>query len=86
LSRGDRRLTKVLELAYSYSDTPVPSDGMYKRAFKELRGQLPPLAWYVHENWPLEMTLPWHHLRTAINPEILQKHQGMSLGATESKS
>ncbi|MEI6427553.1 MAG: radical SAM protein [Pseudanabaena sp. ELA607] len=86
LSRGDRRLTKVLELAYSYSDTPVPSDGMYKRAFKELRGQLPPLSWYVHENWPLEMTLPWHHLRTAINPEILQKHQGMSLGATESKS
>jgi radical SAM superfamily enzyme YgiQ (UPF0313 family) len=80
LSRGDRRLTQILELAYSYSDTPVPSDGMYKRAFKELRGKLPPLAWYVHENWSLDTVLPWHHLRSAINPEILQKHQMMSLG------
>ncbi len=79
LSRGDRRLGQVLTLAYSYSDTPVPSDGMYKRAFKELRGKLPPLTWYVHENWSLATVLPWHHLRSAISPEILHKHHTMSM-------
>ena len=79
ISRGDRRLTKLLRLAISYSDGDVPSDGSYKRAFKELRGQLPPLAWYVHEDWDVDQVLPWQHLRVALPVETLIKHRQTSL-------
>jgi radical SAM superfamily enzyme YgiQ (UPF0313 family) len=78
ISRGDRRLTKLLILACSYSDGDVPSDGSYKRAFKELRGQLPPLAWYVHEDWDVNQVLPWQHLRSALPVETLIKHRETS--------
>ncbi len=79
ISRGDRRLTQLLILACSYSDGGVPSDGSYKRAFKELKGQLPPLAWYVHENWAIDQVLPWQHLRIALPIETLIKHRETSL-------
>ena len=78
ISRGDRRLTKLLRLACSYADGNVPSDGSYKRAFKELRGQLPPLAWYVHEDWATAQVLPWQHLRSALPVETLVKHRDNS--------
>ncbi|NJL43395.1 MAG: hypothetical protein HC935_09025, partial [Pseudanabaena sp. SU_2_4] len=47
---------------YTYSGGAVPSDGMYKRAFKELRGQLPSLESYVYQEWSRERVLPWQHL------------------------
>lgn len=78
ISRGDRRLTKLLRLACSYADGNVPSDGSYKRAFKELRNQLPPLAWYVHEDWAIAQVLPWQHLRSALPVETLVKHRDNS--------
>jgi len=78
ISRGDRRLTKLLRLACSYSDGDVPSDGSYKRAFKELRGQLPSLVWYVHEDWNIAQVLPWQHLRSALPVETLIKHRETS--------
>ena len=78
ISRGDRRLTQLLILACSYSDGGVPSDGSYKRAFKELKGQLPTLAWYVHENWAIDQVLPWQHLRSALPVETLIKHRETS--------
>ncbi len=78
ISRGDRRLTKLLRLACSYSNGDVPSDGSYKRAFKELRGELPPLAWYVHDNWDVNQILPWQHLRSALPVETLIKHRATS--------
>ena len=78
ISRGDRRLTKLLRLACSYSNGDVPSDGSYKRAFKELRGELPPLAWYVHDNWDVNQILPWQHLRSALPVETLIKHRASS--------
>ncbi|NEO85119.1 MAG: radical SAM protein [Spirulina sp. SIO3F2] len=70
ISRGDRRLTPLLELTRHYGDTL----GSYKRAFKELRGQLPPLDFYVHEVWPESQTLPWSHLAGPLPVETLQKH------------
>lgn len=79
MSRGDRRLTKLLRLVCSYSNGDVPSDGSYRRAFKELRGQLPPLAWYVHEDWEAAQVLPWQHLRSALPIETLIKHRESSL-------
>jgi radical SAM superfamily enzyme YgiQ (UPF0313 family) len=70
ISRGDRRLTPLLELTRIYGDTL----GSYKRAFKELRGQLPDLNFYVYRNWDLEQVLPWQHLKGPLPQETLVKH------------
>jgi len=70
ISRGDRRITEILKLTRSYGD----SLGSYKRAFKELKGKLPPLDFYVHSNWSTDVILPWHHLKGPLTRETLQKH------------
>lgn len=70
ISRGDRRLSKLLELTRHYGD----SLGSYRRAFKELRGQLPDLDFYVHDHWELDRVLPWSHLQGALPITTLQKH------------
>uniref|UniRef100_A0A832H1D7 Radical SAM protein n=1 Tax=Oscillatoriales cyanobacterium SpSt-402 TaxID=2282168 RepID=A0A832H1D7_9CYAN len=70
LSRGDRRLSHLLELTRHYGD----SLGSYRRAFKDLRGKLPPLDYYVHENWKPEQTLPWNHLQGPLPQSTLLKH------------
>ena len=70
ISRGDRRLTPLLNLTRTYGD----SLGSYRRAFKELRGQLPELDYYVHQTWDLTTILPWQHLQVALPESTLQKH------------
>jgi len=78
ISRGDRRLTPLLEQARHYGDTL----GSYRRAFKELRGKLPPLGYYVHENWPTDQPLPWDHLQGPLPKATLIKHRDSSIGQT----
>ena len=75
LSRGDRRVSYLLEQVRHYGD----SLGSYKRAFKELKGQLPPLDFYVEENWHLATVLPWQHLEGPLPVDTLQKHFQASL-------
>ncbi|WP_338038313.1 hypothetical protein [Neosynechococcus sphagnicola] len=70
LSRGDRRVGRLLELTRHYGD----SLGSYRRAFKQLRGQLPNLDFYVHANWQPGQVLPWSHLRGALAESTLYKH------------
>lgn len=70
ISRGDRRLSHLLELTRHYGD----SLGSYRRAFKELRGTLPALDFYVHDDWSTDRLLPWHHLQGPLSDETLQKH------------
>jgi radical SAM superfamily enzyme YgiQ (UPF0313 family) len=70
ISRGDRRLGPLLELVRNYGDTL----GSYRRAFKELRGQLPDLDFYVYENWAEDQVLPWDHLQGPLPKTTLQKH------------
>ncbi|MGC1308869.1 MAG: radical SAM protein [Phormidesmis sp.] len=70
ISRGDRRLADLLELTRGYGDTL----GSYRRAFKALKGQLPPLDFYVHEEWPIDRVLPWEHLAGPLPKETLVKH------------
>ncbi len=70
LSRGDRRLSQLLELTRHYGD----SLGSYRRAFKHLKGQLPSLDFYVHTNWSREQVLPWNHLRGPLPQATLLKH------------
>lgn len=70
LSRGDRRLSHLLELTRHYGD----SLGSYRRAFKELRGKLPNLEFYVHQNWQINQPLPWKHLQGPLPQTTLIKH------------
>ncbi|MDQ2099350.1 MAG: radical SAM protein [Tychonema bourrellyi B0820] len=70
LSKGDRRLSKLLELVRHYGDTL----GSYRRAFKELRGQLPEMDFYVFQEWELERVLPWSHLKGPLPEATLKKH------------
>ncbi|MGB8690408.1 MAG: radical SAM protein [Microcoleus sp.] len=70
LSKGDRRLSKLLELVRHYGDTL----GSYRRAFKELRGQLPEMDFYVFQEWDLEQVLPWSHLQGPLPAATLKKH------------
>lgn len=70
LSRGDRRLSHLLELTRDYGDTL----GSYKRAFKELKGTIPSLDFYAHQNWDTAQILPWQHLNTAIPKQTIIKH------------
>ena len=79
ISRGDRRLSKLLTLTRSYGDTL----GSYKRAFKELNGELPDLDYYVYENWDTNSVLPWSHLKTALTQETLIKHLDTALSTIE---
>jgi radical SAM superfamily enzyme YgiQ (UPF0313 family) len=70
ISRGDRRLSRLLELARDYGD----SLGSYRRAFKQLKGQLPDLDFYVHDNWTTDRVLPWSHIHGALPQSTLIKH------------
>ncbi|WP_254567767.1 radical SAM protein [Oscillatoria sp. HE19RPO] len=70
ISRGDRRLSSLLELVRHYGETL----GSYRRAFKELRGTLPDLDFYVHENWESTQILPWNHILGPLPVFTLQKH------------
>jgi hypothetical protein len=70
ISRGDRRLSLLLELTRQYGD----SLGSYKRAFKELKGKLPSLDYYAHANWQTSQILPWSHIQGPLTRETLIKH------------
>ncbi|MBE9109939.1 radical SAM protein [Nodosilinea sp. LEGE 07298] len=70
ISRGDRRLGPVLERVRHYGD----SLGSYRRAFKDFQDQIPPLEYYVHEDWDLNQPLPWDHLLGPLPKATLQKH------------
>ncbi|WP_036481632.1 radical SAM protein [Myxosarcina sp. GI1] len=70
ISRGDRRLAKLLKLTRTYGE----SVGSYKRAFKQLRGQIPDLDYYVHQDWHRDRILPWQHLQGALPKTTLVKH------------
>jgi radical SAM superfamily enzyme YgiQ (UPF0313 family) len=70
ISRGDRRLSKLLKLTREYGD----SLGSFRRAFKDLKGEILPLEYYVHQDWSTSQTLPWHHLQGTLSLTTLTKH------------
>jgi radical SAM superfamily enzyme YgiQ (UPF0313 family) len=76
ISRGDRRLSYILELTRNYGD----SIGSYRRAFKELKGQLPELDFYVHETWTTDRILPWQHIHGPLPQATLVKHLESAIG------
>jgi len=70
ISRGDRRLSHLLERVRHYGD----SLGSYRRAFKDLKGQMPELDYYVHHHWQPGDALPWSHLQGPLPNATLVKH------------
>lgn len=68
--QSDRRLGQLLELTRDFGD----SLGSYKRAFKQLQGQIPDLDFYVYSNWSTEQILPWNHLQGPLPRSTLIKH------------
>ncbi len=70
ISRGDRRVGQILLRVHELGT----SLGGFRRAFKELKGQLPPLDWYVHEDWSQEAVLPWQHLLGPVSETLLTRH------------
>lgn len=70
LSRGDRRLSYLLELTRDFGD----SLGSYKRAFKELKNKIPDLDFYVYSHWSTQQILPWNHLQGPLPQSTLIKH------------
>lgn len=70
ISRGDRRLAPLLLLTRHYGDTL----GSFKRAFKELKGELPSLNDTVHADWSIADKLPWQHLLGPLPQTTLVKH------------
>jgi hypothetical protein len=79
ISRGDRRLSHLLERVRHYGD----SLGSYRRAFKDLKGELPPLEFYVHQDWDVHQPLPWDHLAGPLPKATLQKHRDSALVGDE---
>ncbi|MEM9512372.1 MAG: radical SAM protein, partial [Cyanobacteria bacterium P01_E01_bin.48] len=75
ISRGDRRISRVLELARGFGD----SLGSYKRAFKELKQELPPLEYYVHQDWDVDAPLPWGHIQGPLQRDRLIQHRAAAL-------
>ncbi|MEO1673774.1 MAG: radical SAM protein, partial [Cyanobacteria bacterium J06631_2] len=81
ISRGDRRLGKLLQLTREFGD----SVGSYKRAFKQLKGQIPSLDYYVHQNWDTETkVLPWQHIQGALPQKTLVKHLNEAMAINNS--
>ena len=76
LSRGDRRLAPMLEKVRHYGETL----GSYRRAFKDLKGQLPDIDFYVYATWPQDQVLPWSHLQGPLPIQTLQKHLQSAVG------
>lgn len=70
ISRGDRRLSHLLEKVRNYGE----SFGSYRRVFKQMKGQLPPLEFYVHQDWKPDQILPWQHLLGPLPMSTLKKH------------
>jgi radical SAM superfamily enzyme YgiQ (UPF0313 family) len=75
LSRGDRRLAPLLLAVGQYGG----SAGSFNRAYKSLKGTLPPLDWYANRARPQHEVLPWQHLHLGVDSDILWTEGQQSL-------
>ena len=75
LSRGDRRLAPLLLAVGQYGG----SAGSFNRAYKSLKGTLPPLDWYANRERPRHEVLPWQHLHLGVDADTLWTEGQQSL-------
>ncbi|MBP7860584.1 radical SAM protein [bacterium] len=67
LSRGDRRLTPILNTI----DTSNQSLGSWRKALRERSSSCPDLQYYAYREIPRDEILPWSHLSTESNTAML---------------
>jgi radical SAM superfamily enzyme YgiQ (UPF0313 family) len=70
LSRGDRRLTPILQ-AVAHSSGNL---GAWKKALRETRPDIPDQDFYIFRNIPYDETLPWSHLTDDTRADMLERH------------
>ncbi|GJP41529.1 hypothetical protein CLOM_g1194 [Closterium sp. NIES-68] len=86
LSRGDRRLSRLLQRAREFGG----SQGSFGRAFKEMRGLVPPPEYYAFRQVDESEVLPWSHLSGSLPVAVLRQHAAeaathfISTGSTDS--
>jgi radical SAM family uncharacterized protein len=87
MSRGDRRLGKVIHRAWELGNRfdawqECFNYGNWLKAFQE--NELDP-AFYANRERPLKGILPWQHIDTGVTQNFLRKeYQGMRLGKNTS--
>ncbi len=71
ISRGDRRLSYVMEKVYEFGGTI----GSWSKAYKEINNEyhIPDFDWYALRQRKFTEILPWELIETGISKEILQK-------------
>lgn len=69
ISRGDRNINKVLELAYRYGS----SLGSFTKAIKET-GLESECEYFIYKNWNQNSTLPWENIQSHLNKEVVEEH------------
>ena len=70
LSRGDRRLTPILQaVAHSAGNL-----GAWRKALREKRTDCPNQDFYIFRNIPYSETLPWSHLTDEARSSMLERH------------
>ena len=71
LSRGDRRLSPLLELVYKYNG----SLGSWRRAYKEItedqKLDIPDFNWYALRERTYAEILPWDFIHTGVDRKLL---------------
>jgi len=72
LSRGDRRLSSLLQKVYEYGGTIGSWNRAYRELTKDNRLDAPNFDWYVLRARPYDETLPWEHIKTGINKDQLK--------------
>lgn len=71
ISRGDRRLSYILEKVYEFGGTI----GSWTKAYKEISAEqsLPDFDWYANRKRDFSEILPWDLINTGISKENLNK-------------
>ena len=67
ISRGDRSINKILELAYRYGS----SLGSFNKAIKESKIDS---DFFIFQNWDTNKELPWGNVQGYLNKEVVQEH------------
>lgn len=78
LSRGDRRISYIIEKVYKYKGSLGSWGRSWKEALQEDNLSIPQSEWYSHRQIPLDETLPWDFINTGISKENLIKDRAKS--------
>jgi radical SAM superfamily enzyme YgiQ (UPF0313 family) len=75
ISRGDRRISVILEKVYKYKGSIGSFSRSYKEAVEDDKIYIPEFDWYALRNIPFDEILPWNYIDTGISKEHLIKDQ-----------